>query len=439
MFNISNMSEEINKIEIRSDEVQEILGYIPHWVIRSGIGGIFVILVLLFIGSWFFKYPDIINSSISVTTENPPAHLIAKKNGNIDKLYVNDKQVVDKGEVLAIVENSSNYSHIKELEFMLDSLQNFFLVYNPELILQFKPNYELGEIQASYSVFFKLYQEYQCFISLNYYNLKISALQKQLQQTYIKLNGQHRLSKLLMKELTLAAREFSRDSGLYELEYIPDSDYDKAKVAYIQKKYSWESSKTQITDNEILITQLKQAILDLQLQKQEQQNNFQLQLKSAYDVLKSEIEGWKLVNLFKSPINGQVSFSKIWSKNQNITSGEVAFTVVPFKKNKIIGILQLPIAGSGKVKTGQKVNIKFNSFPFMEYGLVQGTIKSIALIPEKGFYLVAVNLPQNLKTNYGKELPFSQQMDGIAEIITENISILERLFNPIRAIIKKYK
>ncbi|HES59568.1 MAG TPA: HlyD family secretion protein, partial [Caldithrix sp.] len=66
------MPNEIDKIEIRSDEVQEILGFIPHWIIRGGISVIFFIIILLFIGSWYFKYPDVISSNIIITTQNPP-------------------------------------------------------------------------------------------------------------------------------------------------------------------------------------------------------------------------------------------------------------------------------------------------------------------------------------------------------------------------------
>jgi hypothetical protein len=61
------------------------------------------------------------------------------------------------------------------------------------------------------------------------------------------------------------------------------------------------------------------------------------------------------------------------------------------------------------------------------------------MVPESEFYIVTVELPQELKTNYGKTLPFSQQMNGTADIITENISVLGRLFNPLRAIFKKYQ
>jgi len=431
--------EELKKIEIRSEEVQEILGYVPHWIVKSGIGLIFALVILLFIGSWYFKYPDIISSPISITTENPPAPLIARTSGKISILFVSDKQLVSKGEIVAIVENTANYLQVLELKLKLDLLQSFFIQFDTTLLQNFNPAYQLGNIQTSYSSFLKLYYEYSNFIELNYHQLKIDAINKQLQQTQFQVSGIKKQSILLKDELELAARQFSRDSGLYVKGVIPPSDYEKAQREYIQKKYSWESSLTSITNGEIQLLQLEQSVLDLKLQKQEQQNQLRLQLKSAFDILKSEIDSWSLTYLFQSPINGKVSFSKIWSQNQNISVGETAFTIVPATQGQIIGKLQLPLAGSGKVKNGQLVNIKFNSFPSMEYGTVQAKIKSIAMVPEQEFYQVTVDIPQELKTNYGKILPFSQQMNGSADIITENISVLQRLFNPLRAIFKKYQ
>jgi multidrug resistance efflux pump len=431
--------QELNKIEIRSEEVQEILGYVPHWVIKSGIAVIFAIILLLFAGSWYFKYPDIISSPISVTTENAPAPLVARASGKISMLLVSDKQFVKKAGIIAMIENTANEAHVFELRQKLDSLQNFFLKFDARLNQTFNPAYQLGPIQASYSNFLKPYFEYLNFIDLDYHRVKVEAIQKQIQQTHLQANSIRKQSSMLKEDLDLAARQFARDSGLYTKNVIPPSEFEKAQREFLQKKYTWESSKAMVVNSEIQLSQLEQSVIDLKLQKQEQQNQLRLQLKSSYDILKSDLDTWFLTFIFQSPIDGNVSFSKIWSKNQHVSTGETAFIVVPEKQGQIIGKLQLPLVGSGKVDTGQIVNIRFNSFPYMEYGSVQGKIKSIAMVPEQEYYIVSVELPQELKTNYGKTLPFSQQMNGTAEIVTENISVLGRLFNPLRAVFKKYQ
>ena len=92
-------------IELRSDEVKEILQRMPNWIIRSGTTLFFVVIFALLIGSWFFRYPDIIHSKLVLTTLNPPAELVARSSGQIQNLYVSDNQEVKKGELLAIIEN----------------------------------------------------------------------------------------------------------------------------------------------------------------------------------------------------------------------------------------------------------------------------------------------------------------------------------------------
>jgi len=76
----------------------------------------------------------------------------------------------------------------------------------------------------------------------------------------------------------------------------------------------------------------------------------------------------------------------------------------------------------------------------MEYGIVQVKIKNISLVPvvvkEERVYLLEVVFPEKLKTTYGKELTFSQEMQGSAEIVTDDLRLLDKFINPIKAIFK---
>lgn len=57
--------ENINdNIELRSDKVRSIIGQIPPWIIRSGITTIFIVIILLLTGSYYFKYPYTITTNV---------------------------------------------------------------------------------------------------------------------------------------------------------------------------------------------------------------------------------------------------------------------------------------------------------------------------------------------------------------------------------------
>ena len=129
--------EEIDKIELRSDEVQEILSRPPKWIIRWGITVIFLVIAIIIIGSWFFKYPDIIRAKIVLTTENPPAPILAKTTGKIQNLFVQDKNIVSRDEVIGVIENPADYNSV---QLLITNLKLFKNDFEPEQLYDFKNN-----------------------------------------------------------------------------------------------------------------------------------------------------------------------------------------------------------------------------------------------------------------------------------------------------------
>jgi len=421
----------IDKIEIRSEEVQDILGATPSWIIRTGISVILLVVVSLLIGSWFFKYPDIIQSKITLTTQNPPASLIAKNSGKIMDIFVSEKQKVKENQLIAIIENTANYQDVLKLKTLLNKQKENSLLIN-------SINFALGELQQNYSAYSRLLHAYNDFKELDYYNKKIESVKQQKRDFrlyYDRLWAQRGMKE---QELKLAKQQFERDKSLFEKDVYSKSDFEKAEKTYLQEKLSFENIRTTLANTQMQINQLDQQILDLQLQESKEQNRQEIAIEEAQQNLKSQIKQWKQRYLIISPIDGKVTFTKIWSKNQNVQTGEIVATIIPQKATDIIGKVEIPAIGVGKVKLGQTVNIKFDNFPYMEFGLLRGTIKSISLIPiqtEKGaIYTAEIEIPDTLVSNYGKHLKFSQEMTGTADIITDDIRLLERFLNPLKSI-----
>jgi hypothetical protein len=53
-------------------------------------------------------------------------------------------------------------------------------------------------------------------------------------------------------------------------------------------------------------------------------------------------------------------------------------------------------------------------------------------VSDENFYSVEIAFPKGMLSSYNRELILSQGMSGQAEIITENMSFLVRIVNPIR-------
>ncbi|MBN1183926.1 MAG: HlyD family efflux transporter periplasmic adaptor subunit [Bacteroidales bacterium] len=423
--------------EIRSDEVREIMGQTPRWITRWGTSFIFGICILLLVGSWFFKYPDILESKIVITTEQPPASIVSHANGTIDTLFVEDKQKVGKGQVIAIIENPSAYEDMLKLIQLLDTFGLKVLDLEKASSIHFLSNLSLGEVQSNYAAFIKHYNDYVHFKELDYHRKKIASLEEEIKKHNQYYNQLYRQSQILQKEYRLSNRQYSRDSTLYATGYISLADFEKTETQHLQKQYAFEQALVNLSSTKINISKIEQQILDLELDYIEQKKQQQLNLMESWENLLAAISVWEQNYVLKAPIDGTVSFTKFWSENQKVNINEKIFTIIPDDPGEMIGKLDLPINRSGKVKIGQDVNIMLANYPYLEYGLVRGEIRNISLVPELETYSLEVDLPEGLHTNYNKILEFNQEMQGTAEIVTEEMRLLMRIINPLKLIWEK--
>lgn len=430
---------EEQKIELRSEEVQDILGHVPHWIIRWGILVVLITVVLIIVGSWFFRYPDIRRASVMITTENPPATIIARANGNIQDLFVEDNQYVTSGTRLAIIENAADYKDVFWLNEITLEVREIIPDFDMLVDLNLGTNYKLGEIQESYADFLKTHKDYQNFIELDYHAKKIKALQSEVTKLEQHLNNLRQIRSLHKRELQLIQNQFNRDSLLFIQKVIPAADYDKSKSNLLGKQYEYETVGIDESETDIQIAGRNQTILDLELTASEETRQQQNAWQQAFENLTAQIALWKQKYLLEAPINGVVSFTAFWSKNQSVREGDRVMTIIPEDQGKIIGKINLPVQGAGKVTLGQKVNIKIDNFPYLEYGMIKGVVRNISLVPDNKEYIVEVDLPDGLKTYYEIEIPFKQEMQGTAEILTDERRLLERIISPIRAVISQQR
>jgi len=427
------MEEE--RIELRSTEVQEILSRPPKWMVQWGITIVFIVVALLVTGSWFFKYPDIISANIVLTTENPPAPVVAKISGKIQNLFIGDNQRVRKNDVLAVLENPADFKSIQTLKKLLvDFNANFKL---GEAFLFSKYPLTLGSVQSLYASFVKNIEAYNQMIRLNYHDQKIELYQQELKKYGKYLSHLEKQNRLLGDDFKLVQKQFFRDSALNAQSMLSDADFEKSKSQLIAKQYSLEQNSASIASIHLQMETLKQNILELELQKEQQLSDYHSLIDESYKNLRAAIDSWNYQYTLVSPTDGRVTFNQFWNENQSVKAGETVMTIIPEDEGEIIGKVQLTFQGAGKVKPGQQANIQFANYPYMEFGMVKGTVQSISLAPNNNFYTAEIELPNGLTTFYGIELDFKQQMTGNAEIITEDIRLLERIVRPLRYILKK--
>ncbi|MCK5168515.1 MAG: HlyD family efflux transporter periplasmic adaptor subunit [Bacteroidales bacterium] len=422
-------------IELRSNEVQEVLSRPPKWIVRWGITIVFLVVAIIIVGSWFFQYPDVVTAEITLTTENPPAPVLAKTNGKIQNLFVVNNDLVTKNQVIGMIENPAIYENVEDL---LGNLDWFKLNFSTgDKINISNQAYVLGEIQAYYANFFKNVDEYNKIIKLNYHQRKIELYKKELKKYDLYLANLNVQNGILKEGYQLTRKQFERDSVLCKQDLLSESDFEKSKSELLSKSYNYEQSNVSITNVEIQVENLNQSILELELQEEKQISDQVILIWESYENLLSAIDSWKHKFVLIAPTNGMVTFNQFWNENQTVKTGETVLTVIPQNEGEMIGKVQLTFQGAGKVKEGQLANIQFANYPYMEFGMVKGIIRSISLAPNNNYYTAEIELPEGLRTFYGVDLEFKQEMQGTAEIITEDIRLLERIVRPLRYILNK--
>ncbi len=430
------MSDKLDKIELRSEEVQEILNKVPHWMIRWGNVLFLSLIVLLLTVSWFVKYPDIISSQVVVTTEIPPQKEYAKTTGKLDTILVLDNQKVAVNQALAIIENTANFSDV----FYLKSIIDTFSIRKKDFYFPFEelPMLFLGEIDSDYALFESAYLQYILNKKLQPFSNEAIANRVSLNELKRRLHSTKSQEELYKNELSFKEKDLERSKKLFDKGVISAQELELNQQSYLQAERTYKNMSLSISQIKEAISNAKRTSRGTEINKTKEEIVLLKNLIQSFNQLKKSIKDWELRYVLQSKMNGKVSFLNYWNRYQNVNSGDLVFTVIPTDNTPYIAKLKAPVQNSGKIKTGQSVNIKLQNYPETEFGMLTGTVNTISLIPDsEGFYLIDVSLPEKLITSYNKEIIFKQEMRGTAEIITEDLRLIERFFYQFREVLKR--
>lgn len=426
----------LENTNLRSEEVQEILTRVPHWMIRWGSVLFLCLIIMLLFISWFVKYPDVIVAQAVITTKIPPEKEYAQVPGKIDTIFVEDDQMVLAGQPLAILENTASYKDVFFLKSILDTIGMENMKF--EFPIREVPILFLGDIDAEYALFENSYVQYSLNNTLQPYSNQITANKISLSEL------QNRLQVLLIQqELEESALKFKeadldRNRKLFEKGIISAQEFETKQLEALQAEQSFKNLNISISQTREAIAMAQKTSKGTNIEKTRETMMLLKNLVQSFNQLKIAIETWEMQYVLSSDINGRVAFMNYWSENQTVTQGDLVFTIIPSRNSAYIAKLQVPAQNSGKIEKEQKVNISLANYPETEFGVLQGKVENISMLPNKeGLYLIDVSLPEELVTSYGRKIKFKQEMAGTADIITEDLRLIERFFYQLKDVFNR--
>ncbi|MFT5819116.1 MAG: multidrug resistance efflux pump [Crocinitomix sp.] len=423
----------IDELESNSEQLREILEKPNSAILSWGITVIFCIIIAVFALLWFIKYPDVIEGGIILTTTDPPIKLVNKTDAEIRTIYFDENDNVKKGDVIVELNNPLTGLTKIMLENTIDEIREAIHTENLS-------SYEVPDNDHNYGV---VQQEYSILISsiLNYQNLvdplnipfKLVNLREQLKN--IKLLRQVEVEQIALAEeqLVRTAESFESDKELYDKGVISKTEYFEKENEYVAQQNQVKNLKKAKIQHDIRITELKKEISDTDLDNKQNRKLLKGEINEQLASIEYALDNWKLSNQIIAPFDGKLTYLGNIKENQFIAGGTEVFALVP-EMQEYVGLMEIPKTGYGKVKIGQSVRIKLDNFPYYEFGLLSGVVQEVSLVPNQDTYLVKIGLTKGLISSYNKQLTFTPEMSGTSEIITEELRLIDRIFNRIREI-----
>ncbi len=361
-------------IEIYNEEVREIMREIPGSLIRWGLTIIFLIFLSVIVGSYFFTFKEVVSVPTVITTNNPPAPIIAKTSGRIARWFISDGQAVKPGEKIALIDNSAKLEDIIHLDGLLNVLDSSEMRIITDY--EFPENLVLGELQELYNRVFRNSENYKKYLEEDFLPQKIDLLrqqmEKQKQQFQLSLEEQD----MMEQQLEIARKGFERYESMLSIGGVSEIQLEEERSRLIQSERGYKSFLSSLKSAEINLINQNRSLLELQEQYRNEIEQFESNNSDNISILKNQLKNWKDKYLLSSPVEGKVTLTKYWSENHVVSAGELIATIVPPDSSVVICRAVVPSSGISKVTIGQKVNIKLSGYPYMEHGTLNGTISS---------------------------------------------------------------
>lgn len=430
------MAAKNKDVDIRSDEVQDIMSHIPNMLIRYGMSGIFIVLVVVLFLSWLIRYPEIITGKITITTSVEPTKLVSKSSGSILQLAVVDGQNVPAGSVLAEIESPVSPGSVSYMRQYILRLENALHLRSGELPLPDTTSVIFGDVQPTVNMMIQELSAYNMNLKFQINAAETATLSQKIENQKKLIAIHQNIAAINQKELDNARLKYEADKKLAGNAFLSKTELMRSESELRAKELQVEQLRQTAVESSMVL-----STLELQYNQSRFNNEAKSRMNldaihSAIETIRSYIFSWQQRYRITALQSGTVSFLRRIQQGQFLKGGEELFAITQ-PNTTYLGIATVPSSGFGKIAIGQQVHILLQSYPYYEYGLLEGTVERIAAFPNSNEYRVEITLPNGMTTTQNKALKFTPEMAGDAEIVTADKRVIERVFESLLKVMKR--
>jgi multidrug resistance efflux pump len=415
-------------------ELDEMITRPPASLVRWGITLLFGLGLLLVAASWFIRYPDVLTGQILITTERPPVRIYSRATGRLVKLLVTDTATVRAGEVLAEIENTTHLENIPVVRSLsrqvLQGLRG-----GAQGIRWPDPTLTFGDLQPEVNNLIRQYTEYRRLRTDAWQQQQLALLDRQIADYRRLVAVNEAQTQLFGQEFANAEHTYQTNRKLYEDKVTSRLDFLKEENTYLGKKKEAETYRRTAIENSLTLSEREKQRQTLQHDTQEKRLQLETGIRQSVSTIENVLQTWQQNYVLKAPTAGQLAYLKTLHPNDFVRTNDTLFALVEAAQ-PLVGYVTISTQGLGKIRAGQRVIIRLDDYPYQEFGILRGVVEQLGPTTNRRNYRVRVRLTNGLQTTSGQPpLTFRPELTGTAELVTDDLRLLERAFYRLRKLI----
>ena len=410
--------------------------------------------------------------------------LDSQVSGSVKNVNVKEGDTVKAGQVLLELESDILQTELQQAEAKLSGLLNQQAQLNV-LKKQLQLSLSIQEGQNQSQALEKMSRINQAKQNLNtkqsIYNLQKLEKQALLSQIKQQISASRNDQEFVKIRLSIDSKQVQRFSQLVNEGAVSVNQVDQLKKQEQESKRLYARTQSEIKQGllrlaeelnryQATMNQLGSDIKQAELRLQEEQNSYQsllqagqlavlksqehlkdietqiTSLQSQISQTESQIKSIKLQlqkRIVRSPMDGIIFELPFAKPGEVVQPGQRIAQIAP-KDTDVVLKANMPIQDSGFLKEGMLVKVKFDAYPFQEYGIIQGKVTWIS--PDSKVeqtvqgkietYELEITLDQQYVQNGEKRIPLTFGQTANAEVVIRQRRVIDFVLDPFKKLQK---
>ena len=406
----------------------EFLGSLHPFFSRALIYVLLLFIAISIAWAWYGQVDIVATAPFRLVPLGKVQNIQAPRSGEIQETAIHSGDLIAEGQILFRLRSQETLKEFRELE-------------QAEIAFK-KAEFDLQQTLPQKRILVK-----ETISALEH---RVHVMQTAM-QTYREALGKHtETSQLPDIEIEIQFRSaevehlkqrYEQNQKLYEKKLISLAALNEAKVRYLSALAELPARMAEINRYEVSLKDLKRQIFEERLEIERTGANFQnaydiaeIRLKQAKQAVNRSVDAH--IDLILAPELGIVTQVLVNTPGQVVNKGQTLVTIAP-ASTPIVAEALILNKDVGLLSSGEKVKLKFEAFPFQDYGIQHGYLRQISpdAMGDEGTGTVfrgIIDLENTTIFVHGEEKAFMLGMKGTAEIITDRQSILMLALNPLR-------